>query len=167
MENVQMKAMGEEDQGKSALPLIILAVMALLFIYLVGQKTQISCTRASASEADCLIQSVWMNRVTVRSREALGVRDAYLDSSYDRDDDSTTYRVVLTAKDGDVPVTIAYSSGNIKKSALASDITEFIKYSTASEIDFSYKSTGGIITAIVVGVFFVFYALIVFKGRSS
>lgn len=167
MENDQLKAIGEESKESSNAPLIILAVMGLLFIYLIGQKTQISCNRPSGNEVDCLIKSVWMGRITVSSREASGVQNAFVDSDYNDEENSTTYRVVLTTKTGDVPVSRAYSSGNIKKNELASDINSFIKGQTSTDVEFSYKSTGGIIFAIVVAIFFVVYSFIVFKARSS
>ena len=167
MENIQMKPMNEENKGKSAVPLIVLAVLGLLFIYLVGQKTQITCTRASGNNVSCLIKSVWMGKVTVSSREASGVRNAFVDSDYDDEENSTTYRVVLKTNGKDVPVTRAYSSGNIEKTELADDINAFIKNQTSAEADFTYKSAGGIIAAIVVGIFFVVIAIGAFKARSK
>lgn len=167
MENVQMKPMNEENKGNSAVPLIVLAVLGLLFIYLVGQKTQLTCTRADGNVVNCQIKSVWMGKVTVSSREASGVRNAFVDSDYDDEENSTTYRVVLTTNGKDVPVTRAYSSGNINKNELANDINAFIKNQSRTEADFSYKSAGGIISAIVVGVFFVVLSIPIFKARSK
>jgi hypothetical protein len=93
------------------------------------------------------------------------VRNAYVESSYDSEDDSTTYRVVLRASEGDVPVSLAFSSGNISKNELATDINDFIKDQTRSAAEFSYKSTGGIISAIVVAVFFVVLGIGMFIKR--
>ena len=166
MENVQMKPINEENKGKSAVPLIVLAVLGLLFIYLVGQKTQISCSRPTGNAVNCQIKSVWMGAVTVSSREAVNVRNAYVESDYDDEENSTTYRVVLATSGKDVPVSRAYSSGNISKNELANDINAFIKNQTLREADFAYKSAGGIITAIVVGVFFLVYGFITVKARS-
>ena len=166
MENAQMKPMNEENKGNRAVPLIVLAVLGLLFIYLVGQKTQIACSRPTGNAVNCQIKSVWMGTVTVSSREAASVRNAYVESDYDDEEDSTTYRVVLTTSGKDVPVSIAYSSGNISKNELAKDINAFIKNQTLREADFGYKSAGGIISAIVVGIFFVILAIGQFKARS-
>jgi len=49
----------------------------------------------------------------------------------------------------------AYSSGNISKNELVKDINVFIKDQTRTEAKFAYKSAGGIISAIIVAVFFV------------
>ena len=165
MDEIQMKPGISEKKGVSIAGLILLLVLGLLFVFLVGQKSHIICTRASENEVNCEITSVWMGRVTVSSREAIGVSNAYIESDYDSDEDTTTYRVVLRAKEKDVPVTRAYSSGNIKKMELADNINNFIKYSARSEAEFEYTGAGGIITAIIVGVFFVVLAAGMFLSR--
>jgi F0F1-type ATP synthase assembly protein I len=146
--------LGQESKGKSPIGMIVFILLGLVFIYLVGQTTQLACTRVSESEVDCAIKSVWMGSLTVSSREASRVRNAYVDESYDYEDDSTTYRVVLKAKDGDVPVTRTYSSGNIQKRELAQDINDFIKDQSRIDAVFDFKGAGSIISAIVLGVFF-------------
>jgi hypothetical protein len=153
MEEIQLNPNLQENKKTSAVGLIILIALCLVFIYLVGQKTHLSCTRSSENKVNCAINSVWMGSIAVSSREVSEVRNAYVESHYDDEEDSTTYRVVLRGKQGDVPVSRAFSSGNIEKNELANDINAFIKNQTITEVEFAYKSAGSIISAIVLGVF--------------
>jgi hypothetical protein len=166
MSEIQLNPNIEENKRISTGGVILLAVLGLLFLYLIGQKTHITCARLSDSEVSCDITSVWMGSITVSSKEVSHVRNAYVESSYDSEDDSTTYRVVLRSSEGDVPVSLAYSSGNKSKNELANEINSFIKDPTRTEGEFAYKSAGGIITAIVVAVFFVSLAAGMFFRRS-
>jgi hypothetical protein len=165
MEEIQMSPGMPAKKGISLAGLVILLVLGLLFVLLVGQKKHVVCTRVGDNVADCEIKTVWMESVTISSREASGVCNAYVDSNYDSEDNSTTYRVMLTAKDNDVPVSRAYSSGNTKKMELAKGINDFIKYSNDTELDLDYRSVGNIISTIIVGVFFAIFGIGVFFSR--
>jgi hypothetical protein len=150
MEEIQL---GQETNKNNPLGLIILILLGVFFIYLIGQRTQLTCTRASNAEIDCLIESVWMGSVTVSSREASGVRNAYVDESYDDEDDSYAYRVVLRTTSGDVPVTRAYSSGNTQKREVAEEVNTFIKDQSRTEMVLDFKGAGSIISAVILGIF--------------
>lgn len=152
MEDIQL---GQDSNKRSPIGLAVLVLLGLVFVYLIGLKTELTCTRSADSEVDCMIISVWMGRLSVRSREALEVRNAFVEESYDFEEDSTTYRVVLKTRTGDVPVTSMYSSGNIEKRELSQEINAFIQDQTRTEAEFSFSGAGSIISVIVIGVFLV------------
>lgn len=112
--------------GQIEPPLLILAVVfvgaGLLFTYLFGQQTTLTCTRLNTLE-QCTLQTSWMNLVPLHHRSIEGIRSASVEESCD--EDGCTYRVLIRTERDEIPLGQAFSSGMAPKQRKADQINAF------------------------------------------
>lgn len=104
-------------------------------LMLFGATTSLHCERVETNYINCSREQSWFGLYTREQPPVNDLSGADIQMMVDDDDDSRTYRVVLKASGGEVPLTTAYSSGYEKKAELASDVNDFVADPTRQILD--------------------------------
>ncbi|MBN1642906.1 MAG: hypothetical protein JXA09_16840 [Anaerolineae bacterium] len=88
-------------------------------------KTVLSCTRVEQDAATCVVARVLFG-ATLWERTVEDVRGARLDEKQDSDD-GDLYRAMLLTGKGDVPLTLAWSSGRGPKEEVVTQVNVFFQ----------------------------------------
>lgn len=103
-------------------------VMGLVFMFIFGQVSDLSCTKNLNGRAACNMDVKFLGVFTLSTREFKDVYRADVEESCD--EDGCNYRVLLTTIEGEQPLTSYYTSNWSGKEQTATQINDFIQSST-------------------------------------
>ena len=134
--------------GKAILIGLAFVGMGLVFVFVFGQITELSCEKPKVNVTQCTLERKFLGILTVSTKEFSDINDAWVESSCD--DEGCTYRVMLLTSMGQQPMTGYYSSGESVKVRMAREINQYIQSEDFAPVFMSDKS----------GMFFALFALI-------
>ncbi len=109
---------------KSILFGLIFMVMGIVFMFIFGQTTDLTCSKTDTGTTKCTTEVKFLGLISLSTNEFQDVYRAEVEESCD--DEGCSYRVVLTTTDGERPLTSFYSSGWAGKDKMAGQINTFI-----------------------------------------
>ena len=152
------------DKIKSMLYGILIAGVGWVIIYVFGQVSMLQCARPESSQVVCVKQVTLLGLMPMREETIMDVQGAWIDESCD--DDGCTYRVVLDTGQGDVPLTVYYSSGWRSKQETAAQINAYVGGGGGGELE--VREGIGIVAALFGGIFMIVGAgVAIVRGRQQ
>ena len=138
---------------------IVFAAFGVVFLYLFGQSTTLTCTHVESNWIDCTKQVTWMGRSIKEAQHIRQLRGAYVQDNCD--EDGCTYRVELRTADGTVPLTSVYSSGFEEKQSAADRINAFVD---SQEGELTLQESSGWIAILTAAVFLIVGLAVIVLG---
>jgi hypothetical protein len=99
--------------------------MGVLFLFILGQKYNLACTRVNATQFDCTIKSLWFGLLPAGEQSISHLQSAQVGTSCKGA--SCTYRVELVLEASTVPLIPGYTPDGEVKQAIAAQINNAIK----------------------------------------
>jgi hypothetical protein len=148
---------------KSMLFGFLIAGIGWLVIVIFGQVSTLQCAHTETSQVACIKQVTLLGLMPIREEMVRDVRGAWVAESCD--DDGCTYRVVLNTGEGDVPLTVYYSSGWRSKQETVTQINEYI--SRRGDEPLEIREGIGIVAALLGGILMIVGAgIAIVRGRQ-
>lgn len=116
---------------KSILIGLFFMVIGLVFMFIFGQVTDLSCTKNAAGRAECSTEVKFLGVFTLSSSAFKDVYRSEVEESCD--DEGCNYRVILTTIEGQRPLTAYYTSDWSGKEKIAAEINDYIGASAGRE----------------------------------
>ncbi len=107
---------------KSLLFGLVFMVMGLVFMFIFGQVTDLTCAKTLEGKPECAMEVKFLGGFTLSSNEVRDVTRADVEESCD--DEGCSYRVVLTTIEGQQPLTSYDTSDWSGKEEIAARIND-------------------------------------------
>lgn len=109
--------------------------VGLALFYFMGQVQTLKCQRVELG-VDCTITTTWLKLSHLKDSPVPKLNSASLDESCDND--GCTYRVVLSSRYGDFPLSGFYTSDQSGQQEVADRINTFIRDASQSTLTLEY-----------------------------
>ena len=109
---------------KSLIIGLVFMVMGLVFMFIFGQVTDLSCSKTPEGKTECATEVKFLGVFTLSSNHFWDVYRADVEESCD--DEGCNYRVVLTTIEGQQPLTSYYTSNWSAKDRIAAQINDYV-----------------------------------------
>ena len=116
---------------KSLLFGLVFMVMGLVFMFIFGQVTDLTCAKTPEGKTECTTEVKFLGVFTLSSNNFRDVYRADVEESCD--DEGCSYRVVLTTIEGQQPLTSYYMSNWSGREKIAARINGYVGTASSRE----------------------------------
>jgi hypothetical protein len=109
--------------------------VGLATMYFIGRVNTLTCSRDITNNQTCALITTWMGLTELSVRPLPQLTSAYVQDNCD--EDGCTYRVMLSTRFGDLPLTSIYSSGKVDKQQKAEQVRLFLQDNSQAELKIS------------------------------